>query len=189
MKKSKNFRFTPTHFYLQVLKPLTKITPVSFAKSMEHYAERERGFTVMEVLIVVAVLAALATVTFSAFSNLSKSRILEKDAVSVVSLMNEARSLTLSSLEDSQYGVHLESSEAVLFKGLVYNSSDPDNQTITFHQRVTLSTISLVNGPDVIFKKLSGSTEQFGTTTMTLSSNPIQQKDVILFTTGIVEIK
>jgi prepilin-type N-terminal cleavage/methylation domain-containing protein len=150
----------------------------------------QAGFSVLEIIIVIVILVLLSTLTFVSFSNLNKHEILDKEALHVLSLIHEARSLTLSSREDSQYGVNFESDKMTLFKGASYSPGDPDNKIISIHPQVRISSIVLNGGGTaMIFKRLSGTTDNHGTTTLSLVGDTSQTKDITIFSTGIAEIR
>ncbi|HEY4490196.1 MAG TPA: prepilin-type N-terminal cleavage/methylation domain-containing protein [Candidatus Paceibacterota bacterium] len=145
------------------------------------------GFTAIEILISVAILAALAILTFSSFSSLSQSQILEKESLNVLSAIEKARSMTLSSEKDSVWGVRFDTDSVVIFKEN-YSSGDPDNITIDLNSGVTISSTNLNGGgSSVIFEKLTGETQNFGTTTLRSKIN--STKNIIILSTGIAQIK
>ena len=75
----------------------------------------QRGITLLEILVSVAILAALSLVGVWYFSSATKSQALQKDRQGVVALLSEARSLSLSSKDASPYGGHIEEFQGVLF--------------------------------------------------------------------------
>ncbi len=145
------------------------------------------GFTFLEVIISLAIMAVLATVILSTLINFRKSQAIEKDAELVVQLINQAHNQTLSSKNSSVYGVHFETTQITLFTGASYNVSDPNNQSFILNGTDTIVTITLASGgTDVVFKRLSGETSQNGT--ITLSSPSIgKTKTVTIYKTGLVE--
>lgn len=141
-----------------------------------------RGFTLVEIIIIVAIIVILSALTFQSFSNLSEREALDKEALHVLSLLHEARSLTLSSKNATQYGVHLENSRAILFPGSSYSAGNPANKIVDLKESVTISTITLTGGgSDVIFNRLTGATGESGTTTLSLLADPSQTKTSLSF--------
>lgn len=145
-----------------------------------------KGFTLIEVLIALAIVAVIAAVGVTSLSNFNAQEALSVETVKVISLLSKARSQTLSAKGGNAYGVHFEERKAVLFKGAVYSASDPNNQTQVLHTEVKISALSLLGGgSEVVFKKLTGGTAQSGTVTLSLARNPSVTKLITIAGTGI----
>ncbi len=144
------------------------------------------GFTLLEILMVIAIMGILITIIISSFSILNKSQALEKSVRQGASIVSQARSLTLSSKEDSNYGVHFESSALTLFKGPTYSALDANNIVTPLNNLVSITNIALTGGgSDVVFKRLNGSINTPGTITYTLSS---KTKSLTISATGLIEV-
>ena len=115
-------------------------------------------------------------------------QLVEMGAENVMSMLSKARTDTLASLDDSDYGVHFEDYRMVLFKGSVFMEPNVDNVEIFFDSRVKLSNISLAGGgPNVIFKRLTGATDQFGIITLEVFSDASTTQTVTIYGTGSIE--
>ncbi len=148
----------------------------------------ESGFTFLEIVLVIAILGLAITVVSLSFSKLESSQVLDKSSLSVVSVLSEARSATLSALDDSQYGVYFQDDQMVLFKGGSYATSTQGNATTTLHSLVGIRNISLSGGGSVVvFKRLTGSTDQSGTLDVYLRSDPSRYKRISIGGTGVIE--
>lgn len=146
-----------------------------------------KGFSLLEIIIVIGILILLAALGTGSLLQFSKTTDLNSSVEAGVSLLLEARAKTLSSQEESQYGVHFESGKIVLFKGAAYSSSDPLNEETALPSSVETASISLNGGgSDVIFKKLTGETDQYGTITFRLKSNTASVRMLSILATGVV---
>ena len=141
----------------------------------------------MEVLVVVAIMGILATFVVIAYSKFNSMQALDKNMALVSSVLNQARSLTLASKDNTQYGVHFDADQIVLFAGSSYSESNPDNNAIALSVSVAVSASFLGGGSDVIFQRLTGETEQSGTVTLSLVSSPASVKSLTVFETGIIQ--
>ncbi len=142
-----------------------------------------------ETIIIVAVSIILFAIIVSAFSGFNKNQSLNSTSSEVVSVLNEARALTLASLDNKAYGVHFQSDKVILFKGSVFSSSDPDNKITTISSKISISNISLNGGgDDIIFQRLTGKTDQDGTITLSLVSDPSKSKTITVGVSGIIEL-
>jgi hypothetical protein len=111
---------------------------------------------------------------------------LQAVAESTLSLLNEAQNSTLSAKDSYSYGVHFESSEITLFRGVAYSNSDPNNRTVDIDGAVEISNISLVGGgQDVLFQRLTGKTSQSGTITIRLKSDTSKTKTILIEASGV----
>ncbi len=143
----------------------------------------------MELVVVIGILALLSLITFQLFRTFTSAESLMKDARQVISELNKAQSLTLSSKDADQYGVHLETSRITLFKGSSYISTSTSNISTTLSPLVRISPISLAGGgSDVIFQRLTGETTQTGTITLSLVSSASTTKSITIYATGVSEI-
>ena len=127
-----------------------------------------RGFTLIEMLIVVFLVITLSTLVFYNLSSRRTSQALNNGEDEIVALVNEARGNTISGENGSQYGVHFETKKAILFAGTTYTVGSSTNKEYDFDGAVTINSISLAGGSsDMVFKKLTGDTDQYGTVQIT----------------------
>jgi len=151
-------------------------------------SQGERGFTLVEILISIAVLIVISFGIFRVFNSFDENQALQKDAAKVISVLEKARQQTLFSRDSSQYGVHFNINQVVLFKGDFYSSSDEDNVRTTLHSKVNISSKNLSGGGDeVVFERLSGETNQGGTITL---QNRLDASKAIVVTiegTGLIK--
>ena len=148
-----------------------------------------RGFSIIEVLASIAILAVLTAIAIPVLSSFRNQQALKNTAEDILSLLHQADAETNSSLNASSYGVHFTSSSATLFTGTSYTSGATGNKVVSFDPSVTLaaSDISLNGGgSDVIFTRLSGDITQYGTLTIRLASDSTKTKIITIYQTGIV---
>lgn len=147
-----------------------------------------KGFSLVEMLIVLALMGIIALAISGVFSKATSREALEKQTGLVLSLLTQARGLTLSAKNASVYGVHFETTKAVLFTGATYSSSATSNIVETMNSRVQISGISLAGGgSDVVFNRLVGDTSQSGTVTLSLIASSTQTKTITIFGTGVTQ--
>ena len=163
----------------------------SFTKHpMVLWISLQKGFTVPEILTVVFIVAVLSGLAFSSFTNVRSKELLDKNALQIVSFLEEARTLTLSAKGGESFGVHFETGRIVRFPGLAYSQNDPRNISLNLDPAVSISSINLASGgSDVLFKKLRGTTEQPGFVTLTLLASTTQKKIITVGGTGVVGVE
>ncbi len=152
-----------------------------------HRSNASTGFTLIEILIVIGIFLIISSIVFFSFSNLNKVQALDKSAMSVASVLEEARSLTLSSKDSSQYGVFFDDDEVVLFKGEDY---DPNEivKTVSLNPLVEISEIFGGDADEVVFERLTGKASEEGLVVVSLKSDSEVQKIIKVYLTGLVEI-
>lgn len=149
----------------------------------------QKGFTLLEILSAVGIIILLCIIIISSFSSFRKNQEFENSIEDAVSLLNSARAKTLSSENASQYGVHIESSRIVLFKGEIFSLSDPYNQIIDLPSSVEIKDINLNGGGDsVVFKRLTGDTDNYGSFVISAKSDIQKTKTISIKSTGILNV-
>lgn len=124
-----------------------------------------RGFTIIELLVVLAIISLIAGLTLSSLTTFRSRRAVKNAAAEIVSALTLARSRTLNGLNDTVHGVYFATSSLVIFSGGIFNPNDPSNQAINLIPAGL--AISLTNGQSVIFNRRSGVTNNVGTITIT----------------------
>ncbi len=144
-----------------------------------------KGFTLIEILLSLGILAVVSMLGVMSLSTVNKDKALVVETERTLSLIAKARSFTLSAKEGSTYGVHVETQKVVLFKGPTYTANAITNEIQTINPEVKISAISLVGGgAEVLFSKLTGTTTQTGTVTLSSVRNSSQTKTVTIIGTG-----
>ncbi|HEY4524714.1 MAG TPA: prepilin-type N-terminal cleavage/methylation domain-containing protein [Candidatus Paceibacterota bacterium] len=136
----------------------------------------KEGFTLIEFLIAVAIITLLVGVILWPYANFRDEKLLDGAAEEMISLLNEARIRTLSSDGGLAYGVFFESDKMTLL---------PDNREVWLSKRLSISDINLTGGgATVTFKRLTGATDQGGTVTISLVSDPNRQRIITINAAG-----
>ncbi|MEK9184619.1 MAG: prepilin-type N-terminal cleavage/methylation domain-containing protein [Patescibacteria group bacterium] len=127
-----------------------------------------KGFTLVEILIGIAILAVITTISFNSLINYSRKETLDKSVLKIESLLEDARSFG--------YTVHFS-----------INEITENNEIYTLPSSVNAITDINGSGNDIVFDKMTGFTEQYGTITISLSSNPDLKKEIVIYKTGLIE--
>jgi prepilin-type N-terminal cleavage/methylation domain-containing protein len=146
----------------------------------------KRGLTLVEVLVTIAIGLIVVGTVFGAFVTFNKRQAVDKNVFKVYALLEEARSRTLSARSDSQYGVHFLANQVSLFSGSTFASSSIIT-TVTFPPSVSASTTLTSGGVDVIFTRITGSTVNSGTSTLSIAGSATSSRSLIIYKTGLIE--
>lgn len=117
-----------------------------------------RGFTVLEMMLVVAMMAAIAAFTAPLLSGTMSGNEFDAAVAEARDTLEEARSASMSGRAGGIYGVHFESGLYVLFEGEAYSPADPDNVAHELSGLVGITGIDIEGGgSDIVFRSVSGS--------------------------------
>ena len=145
----------------------------------------KKGFSIVETIVVVAVLVLIISVVLYSLSTLKKSQAMKNAVGDVLSSIDKARSMSFASVNSTTYGVHFQSDKVVVFSGSTYSSSASDNDDINITSpasitNVTLNSLSGTSG-DIYFTRLLGVPSKTGSVTITVGTNT---KFITIATTG-----
>ena len=148
---------------------------------------KTRGVTVIELMMAIAIMTVIVAIVYLSFTKLNSSQALDKGTLLVTSVLDEARSKTLSSKNDAQYGVYFDDLKVVLFRGAVYSSSDPNNIETFLDRRIGIKDIALSGGgSSTVFARLTGKASKSGTLKVYLRSATTTTKTINISGTGII---
>lgn len=149
---------------------------------------RTRGFSLIELLIVFAVVALLAAGALYSMTAARANKQLATIVDGIVFTLEEAKSNALSGKDGTAHGVHFTNNEYVLFGGATYDSNDPENQAFAVDSGFTITTTLTGSGSDVVFARLIGEVAADGTVTVTDDSDPTRTTAVHIGPLGDVSV-
>lgn len=124
--------------------------------------KEQAGFSFVEIIVVAGVVALVGAVLVSSLLTSRRVHNLAVGTQDVVSLLRLAQSKTLAGEDTSVWGIHLEASQVTLFRGNSFASAT-FTEVHPISDTLQIANISLQGGGvDVIFKSLSGATDQYG---------------------------
>jgi len=127
----------------------------------------KKGFTLIEVLVVLAILTILLGLSTVAVLNIQRGQILENNTWFIVSFLRRAQNQALNGVSvdgtnQVNFGIHFDPSNKkyILFQGNSFNAADPYNFPQDIPDALVLST-DLPSGNNVIFSKITGRVANF----------------------------
>jgi prepilin-type N-terminal cleavage/methylation domain-containing protein len=152
---------------------------------------KNKGISLLEILIVIAIIGILSAIIIPNLSRFQRQQALKNTTEDVVSLLNEARNNTISSKNSTTYGVYFLSDKAILFPGSSYTDSILNKQ-IDFDSSVWIPETGGINlnggGDEIVFDRITGESANYGTITIQLISNPTTQKVISINQVGVVSV-
>lgn len=150
---------------------------------------KNKGFSLVELLIIIAIMFLITLVFMPSLIDFQRKQSLKNTTENVISLLNKAKSDSLSSLNLNNYGVHFEDNYMVYFSGNIFSESGSDNKTINFESGTSIPSggINLNGGADeVIFPRLTGDITGYGIIIIQLTAKPDIQKIITISKTGAI---
>ena len=151
--------------------------------------KRNRGVSLIEILIVVSIIVAIAAITVPGLAKFHNQQVLRNTTEDVISILNEARNDTISSKNSLTYGVHFETNKITLFTGTSY-SVNSSNKIINIDSSAIIPSSGGINlnggGSDIVFQRITGDTTDYGTIVIRQSGDVSQQKVVSINKIGII---
>ncbi|HEY4521564.1 MAG TPA: prepilin-type N-terminal cleavage/methylation domain-containing protein [Candidatus Paceibacterota bacterium] len=145
------------------------------------------GFTLIELLVSIAVVVVVSILVTSGFNSFRESSQLNEAHSAIISILRDARSRTLSGNKNTQYGVHFETNQIVLFAGSSYSSGSSSNEPYATPSLAKVSVINLGGSSDAVFTRLTGFSSASGTIMVSSISNPQKTKTITIFSSGNIE--
>jgi len=123
----------------------------------------KKGFTLLEILIVLAILASILGISLQVLQNLYQDSALKAGASEVYGALVSARSDTLSAQNDMVYGVRISTSTVTRFSGVTYTPGNSTNKVYAFEKGVLATSSLIASGTNIIFERLTGQPSATGT--------------------------
>ncbi len=100
-----------------------------------------RGVSVLELLIGLAIIAALSTLSWVSFVQFFNTHSVDKEASVIISTIAYGRSQSMSGKGDSAYGIRFASTTVTVFSGQTYSESSPSNVVRQLSSGVSISAL------------------------------------------------
>lgn len=140
----------------------------------------QRGYTLIEMLLSVAILSLLTGISLPVYESFVRRNDLDLTAQSVVSSIRRAGTYAEAVHGDSTWGVRFLATEVTLFKGASYVARDSNyDESLPLPPSIGISGVS-----EIVFSKLSGTPNTSGT--ITLIGTTSDTRTITVNTKGMV---
>lgn len=143
--------------------------------------ERSGGFTLVELLLVIAIGAILFTFATPFGLNLYRSQIIDDVQDNIIQTLGQARHFAVLQKNDSTFGVHFdpENNDYTLFQGVDYDNRDGSQDEVFS----IIDDIIIDPAGDIIFAKLTGAV---GTSTTISLSYGSTTRGILIEENGLI---
>jgi prepilin-type N-terminal cleavage/methylation domain-containing protein len=129
-----------------------------------------RGFTLVEMLLSISVIAVLAGLSLPAYASLQTHTDLSATSQNVAGALRRAQTYARGVSGDSQWGVRVQPDSITVFRGTDYASRNPDFDEVTsIPGSITPSGTS-----EVVFSRLSGLPPAGGFIVLTANTSAVK---------------
>lgn len=143
-----------------------------------------KGFSLLEFVSMFAAILVITAIVVGGFLGFKRGSELTLAKEHALSQLREAKARTLAARDNAAWGAHFETDRVILFKE-TYSTSAAENETTILPTSVEISAIALAGvGSDVIFKRLTGETNHYGTITFRLKNDPGKTRIITIQSTG-----
>lgn len=127
----------------------------------------KKGFTLVEILLSIAVMTAIAAFSFPIYQSFQSRNELEIASNTVAQSLRRAQVLSQVMEGDSSWGVKIQSGSVVVFKGASYATRDAAyDESFDFSTQIAGTGVG-----EVVFSKLEGVPGTTGTITLSSAVN------------------
>ena len=156
---------------------------------MSYQSRFLRGVTLLETIVAVGIMMLISGVVLASLNNFRAQKTMDAAVEEVLAAFSQAHFDTISSRNDQQYGVHIDTDKVVYFVGPTYTTATTTNVIYRFVVPVEIVSVSLAGGGnDVLFDRLTGGTSDSGTFIIRAKTNNTLQTTVTINGTGAVSL-
>lgn len=143
--------------------------------------QTNRGFTILEVLLAVAIIALIAGIGIPVYLSYQSTNDLNTAVFSVVESLRRAQLLSRGVENDSNWGIYIQPGKVFLFRGDSFaGRNEAYDEIFDIAPNISVSGLQ-----EVVFSKLYGYPQTSGT--ITLSSATNQTKNIVINKKGMVD--
>lgn len=153
--------------------------PAGFLQTMLKKLNNKKGFTLLELLLSVAIISLLAGLSLPVYRTLMQKNDLDIATTTTALSLRRAQVLSQAVDGDTTWGVKTQTGSIVIFKGTSYATRDS-----TFDETFDVPTsISISGTTEYVFSKLTGLPQATGTVNLSTESDA---RTVTMNTKGMV---
>lgn len=148
----------------------------------------QRGFTLIEILLVIAFFGFFTAATITAFNSMLQTQALTRGVNDVASIIEDARVRTLAGEQDMQFGVVVGSTTVTQVRGPSYDVSSSTSVVFSLPNNVEASGATNALPALIVFDPITGSASSVLEVTYTHTQKTGSSAGVTIEATGLVSV-
>ncbi len=140
----------------------------------------KRGFTILELLFSIAILAIISYVTIKSFSGEVSEKEIQAISDNIVSKLELARSNAITGKNGQNYGIKFSEDSFTYFVGSSYISSNESNERNEINSKFEIANDIPGEDDVVVFSKLKGDINHNGPITITITEKTDSENSIRL---------
>jgi prepilin-type N-terminal cleavage/methylation domain-containing protein len=124
--------------------------------------QKKAGFSVIEILIVMAIMGIILTIAVMSFSSARAKKQLEITVDSISAKLEEAKANAVSGKGGVSYGMNFTSTSYTLFAGDTFNPNSETNSSSTVPVDITITRNISGGGDTIVFSRMTGTPQTTG---------------------------
>ena len=148
---------------------------------MKSFVKNEIGISMLEILLVVALIAIVAGFSVPVYQSFQVQNDLDIAATTLAQTLRRAQISSQGMRDDTQWGVYVKSGDITLFQGASYTGRDVDYDEVYS----VPTTIIPSSNWEVVFDKYTGNLAADSSLILTASNG--RTKNIVINTKGMVE--
>lgn len=147
-----------------------------------------KGFSLMEMLIVIAIMIIILAIVIYSFNTAKSKKQLEVTIDAIDSRLEEAKANALAGKNGKNFGIQFNTTTYVYFSGNSYNPADTTNSTTTILSNLQITKSIAGGGSSIIFSRLTGMPQATGTIIVTDINNNSNTMSITIGTLGDINV-
>jgi len=136
----------------------------------DHMNQKRAGFSIVEILVVIAIMGIILTIAVMSFSAARSKKQLEITVDSISAKLEEAKANAVSGKGGLSYGMNFTSTSYTLFSGDTFNPNSVTNSSSTVPVGITVTRNISGGGSDIVFSRMTGTPQTTGNIVITGTS-------------------
>ena len=155
--------------------------------------KNKQGVTLIELLIAIGILSIVISLSVVSYNKWQQQVFLTNQVGELKSAISKTQQLAVASANDTNWGVHFENNQYIIFKGSSYSEVDPDNEIHDLQGVVIINSASALSdgiggyGPNLIFSKFTGQTNNTGTISLMPATNAAITQTITIYEVGQID--
>ena len=117
--------------------------------------QKSNGFTIIEILLAISLFAITSVILLINITRPKGIADIKSTENLIYTAIKEAQ-VTAMAGPTGDFGVHFEQDRFIIFEGSTYVSGDSKNLETTLNNNLTVTSINLPSGSNIVFSQISG---------------------------------